>query len=353
MAYQEYAIASLDDIPATVAAFATDLGWNVTYAGGKPVLKHPDYLGDGLPGGPGFQLGVERPSSNGQNGAPNNIGYADKFVDLVWRFTTGETTDGAVMRSPLFGNLENRPAPKVLTPTKLFLIGMMSPAPYIAIVVQFGYNLYRHLYMGFMEKEGVYENGAVISAHNGDMNNTNRDRYWLWHGYQQFLFSGFNTWGAVGQNGGVYVDSPTLTQKWRRFRSNGMTSNPANFYQQLNGSEVFGGMRDGQAHAMVTKGKNSFAGAQVLVPMNLFVTRMLADEYRLKPIGRPPGVRMVNIAELEPEAQVEVGGEQWYSFAANSKQNDNYNRRFYQSNDVRSDFVMQETSYNLGYAYRG
>ena len=352
MAYQEYAIASLDDIPATVAAFATDLGWNVTYSGGKPVLRDPDYLGPGLVGGPGFRLGVERPPSTG-SGSLNGIGYANKFVDLVWDFSTGETTDKAVMRSPIIGDAQNYQEPRVATPTKLFLIGMMTPRPYIAIIVQFGYNLYRHLYMGLMEKQGVYENGAVISAVNGMFRQVNGDGYWLTLEDEQFLFNGFNTWASPGMNGGVMVDSNTLTQKWRRFRSNYMNSNPVNWYQQLNGTEAFGGFRDGQPHAMVTKGKNSYAGAQVLVPMNLMVTRMLTNEFRLKPIGRPPGVRMVNIAELEPEAQVEVGGERWYSFAAISKQNDNYNRRYYLNNNQYSVSRMQETSYNLGYAYRG
>jgi len=146
VAYQEYSITTLDDVPALVRSFAANMGWNVV--GGN--LRHPNYDGAG-PGGLAFEIYTV---SNALN------------HDLFFRCTT-DPSRSARIRGPIWSTTVAPFSGYKVAPTKLFLIGMLDPEPYIAVVVEFGYNLYRHLYLGYMEKQGTYGGGSVLGACTG------------------------------------------------------------------------------------------------------------------------------------------------------------------------------------------
>ena len=332
MAYREYSINALADIPAIVAAFATEVGWNV-FDGAT--LRHPNYEGNG-PGGLAFKL-------------TNSVDGLNHF--LRWECVTAGFTDKrAAIRSPIYSTAA---APTVNTtqlPTKLFLISMLTPEPYIAIVVEYGYNLYRHLYLGFMEKIGNYRGGEVIGASNGFYGQISGTEYWNNDTYHQFLFTCNQGIWTPEASGGVHVSHADNASPWRHFKYKARIDTTGNWTNWLAGNEAFGGFLDSFNDSYPDKGKNSLAGANVLSPINLFATQLVTGDIRFIPIGNPAGVRLINVEELEAQAVAEVGGETWYTFACHRKSSDLYDRGPIPSG---SRYPASETSYYLGYAYRG
>lgn len=332
MAYQEYTITTIADIPSIVASFAANMGWDVA-AG--PVLRHPNYKGLG-PGGLAFALTA---TISGLN------------HDLKWTCTT-DATRSAACRSPIF-QFAVTPNGVTQTPTKLYLIGMLAPEPYIAIVIEYGYNLYRHLYLGYMEKQGVYDGGMCVSAVNGPTLQNFGDYHWLDNRNTQYLFKGHSDSGVTlgdAFRGGVEVIAAENPTSWRRFNDK-VSAGFAGESQAIGQGnfEVYGGFGDGFNEGYVAKGKNRIAGANILAPINLYISRKITNDWRARGIGRPTGVRMINIDEIDPQATFDVGGETWHSFAARAKDSRLYDARF----DTGSRYRLYETSYFLGYAYRG
>src|SRR5690606_35716827 len=92
------------------------------------------------------------------------------------------------------------------TPTKLFLISMLTPEPYLAIVVEYGYNSYRHLYLGNMEKVGNYSGGEIIGGASGPTSTTNTNIFWQDSGRIKQLFGSYQNSWIRASSGGVHVD---------------------------------------------------------------------------------------------------------------------------------------------------
>ncbi|MEL4071749.1 hypothetical protein WKW50_16515 [Ochrobactrum sp. GPK 3] len=338
MAYREHSISALSEIPALVTAFATEVGWNIA---GTNTLRHPNFEGNG-PGGLAFQL------SSAVSGLQHT---------LRWTCATAPySTKSAVLMSPIYSTVAAPTVGITQTPTKLFLISMLEPEPYIAIVVEYGYNLYRHLYLGFMEKIGNYSGGEVISSHNG----THLDSVWstsLWHydggtgnPVANFLFGWNTSKYTADASGGVRVEHQDNPQTWRHFRRNAVIPASESWTAPFTYSDALGGFGDSINDAYVAKGKNALAGTSVLTPINLFVTQAALNDTRFVPIGNPAGVRLVNIEQMEAQSSAEIGDETWYVFAASRKSSDLYTRGPV-SNAYR--YPISESSYYLGYAYRG
>lgn len=336
MAYQEFSINSLNDIPALVSSFAAGVGWIVSGTAEQPILQNPNYQGTGLPGGLSFRL---RAAISGLN------------HDLIWECTTAVARGLAIVRSPI---LATEAAPTVgvaQTPTKVFLISMLAPEPYLVIVIEYGYNSYRHLYLGNMEKIGAYSGGEVISGGGGPIATVDGGIFFYHRARVPHLFGGNQSVWAIANSGGVYVDHPDNAQPWRVFRGVGEVPIGNSLGSSVfNGGEVIGGFGDSYNDAYVQKGKNPIAGAAVLVPINLFATLPVTDDTRFIPIGRPAGVRMINIQEIEAQASVTVSGETWHTFAALRKSNANSMNR---PGNTGNRWRLSETSFYLGYAYRG
>lgn len=337
MAYQEYSINAITDIPAIVSAFASSLGWNVPDTN---TLRHPNYEGAG-PGGLAFTLTADIDGLN---------------HSLRWTCVTPPyNTKSAVLRSPIFSTAAAPNVGVTQTPTKLFLISRLDPEPYIAIVVEYGYNLYRHLYFGFMEKIGNYTGGEVIASSNGNVGQTvSSTRFWYDDGGASYsgchyLFRRYNNVWTQDASGGVHVEHADNANKWRHFRRSATITASENWGVAFDGTDALGGFGDSFNDLYVAKGKNALAGASVLTPINLLVSQPVTGDARFTPIGCPTGVRMINIEELEAQSVAEVGGETWYVFAAHRKTDDLYTR----GPTTTYRYPVSESSYYLGYAYRG
>lgn len=329
MAYSEHIISQMSDIPTLVHAFATALGFDVSGTTSSPIVRHPNYNGAG-PGGVAFALssitsGVNR--------------------DLRW--TAQETISGIVpkarIRAPIFATNAAPSTAIIQQPQKVYLMGMLSPEPYIAIVTEHGYNLYRHLYLGFMEKIGNYGGGEVISSQNGPsqvagiIDMTSRTS-------KNFLFSNIQNFWADDESGGVRVVHADNTVTWRRFRNPRGTFVPSSYI----GDEVLGGFGDSINDPLVSKGLSQFSGAAILTPINLFTTQQVTGDIRFRAIGKPSGVRMINNQFIEPKAVLSIGAETWRAFAATSKQDSGNEPVAGYSVGYR----LSESSVYLGYAYR-
>ncbi len=324
--YQQNIISALSEIPALAGDFAEDLGFDRT---GVCVLRHPDYMGGG-PGGLTFTL------TEGSN-------------RLTW--TCGSPGNQAYVRQPILAN-ESFPAGYNVEPTKVFFIGMLEPEPYMAIVIQFGFNFYRHLYMGFMEKFGDYEGGEVISGHNGPhVTQLSPTLDWLSTSLLHPLFGSNQTsLNTRTDCGGVHIDHADNPNPWRNFRSAGTVTSSFN-PDMFDGAEAVGGFNDGYNDMMVAYGLSNLAGASVMAPINLFASQPVSEEVRFRPIGRPAGVRLINIANLSPESTNTIADETWYSFAALSKRDETLMPNYLGVSSTK--YRLFETSRNLGYAYRG
>lgn len=221
------------------------------------------------------------------------------------------------------------------TPTKVFFFANSGAAPYLAMVVSFGYNRYRHLYLGRIEKVGAYGGGDVISATQpvggfyttsfGDFGNYNRG---------QFLFASRYQRPFIGEHGGVKVQHASNPQLWRAFKDDdGQT------YAQ---DRVLGGFGDGFNDWQLARGRSSYAGSNLLVPINLF---MPVDGEAFAPIGTPNGVAGVNMQDILPEAQVKVGNLGYRVFPA-------WVRTELAAEWVLPNGYVPENSFYVGYAYR-
>lgn len=313
MTYSVQTASDMNDIPALIAAFAAARGWTVN----DLTITRPG-------GGRAFTLYADKtnPTVNGRN-SPHRVGVRDSLLPAD-RFTW--------VSAPQIGGTWNPAAP--LAPTKLHLFGNDAPydeegqvAPWIGVVIEFGYNHYRHLYLGNMVKFGDYEGGEVISGNYFRQSNT---QYWetsvsFNDSFHKYLFcSGIytsNPGAPEGANmpvlkggGGVNIEHPDNAVPWRRFGSQYMEDN--NFVRNLKGDVVLGGIKDvGLSGGLLYRGVSDYAGADILIPYNLIVPDgTKGADYRLRPIGFPAGPRAIDMRNIQSEASISVGNRNWRVF---------------------------------------
>jgi hypothetical protein len=330
--YVEQAVSSLGAIPAHVATFAAARGWGTVGV----TLTRPG-------GGRSFTL----QASDDEN-----------------RLTVFDAADSANRRAnirrPLLGG--GLDTPVEFAPTKIHMFGDTEPEPFIAVVVEFGFNYYRHLYIGNMVKKGSYAGGEVICG-NGPI-----DTAVSFLGasqsykstYNKYLFSarhrhnndqpshdaGVAFVGA--QAGGVNVVHASNLASWRRFDGPEGGNNVANSFD---GTEVFGGAADNFMLGLLQRhGRAEFGAASVLNPINLFCPAGDLDaDYRIRPIGHPAGVFAVNMVGLNPGQQIVLGTQHFRVFPE-------WRRTLTESfarggGGANGFYFLDETSYMLGLAY--
>lgn len=349
MTYTVQTASDLNDIPALIAAFALARGWTVQ----DTTITRPG-------GGRSFQIYADKtaPVVNGRN-SPHRIGVRDALLPaarFVWT------------SAPQLGGTWNPSSP--VAPTKLHLFGNDAPydeegsvAPWIAVVIEFGYNHYRHMYIGNMVKFGNYEGGEVISANYFRQSNYN---YWdtsvsYTDNFHKYLFCGgvytSNSGNPEGANmptrsagGGVNIEHADNAETWRRFGSQYMPDN--NFIRNLGGNVVLGGVKDsGLVGGLLRRGVSDFAGADILVPYNLFVPDgEKGSDYLLRPIGFPAGPRAIDMRNIQSEASISVGNRNWRVFGEFQR-----NIRTSVSKNgldgTAGNWWDEETSYYVGVAY--
>lgn len=221
-----------------------------------------------------------------------------------------------------------------VSPTRLHIFGGVSGEPYIGVAIEFTPGLYRHLYFGYMEKLGSYGGGEIVSGSYWSKNSAPSRSYN--HTSHKYPFRGVvstvpydDVQGVLravhGELGGeAYLINHAAT-------SRGIGSVPTV-------DRTLGGFGDNIIETSLAVGTNPLVGSRLLVPINMF--RVLPSS-RYQPLGRPAGVRMINIADIDPAAPISVGGKTWRCFPVFKKGD---------SGNVGGDY-SDESSYIIGIAY--
>lgn len=315
MAFQEHAISAITDIPALVAAFATARGWTVS---GTNITR---------PGG-GLTFAI----------TANIVGY-DHFLQAS---ETGSTaTSVARFISPKLAG--TRAVPIVSIPSKVYLFGDTSPEPFIAVVVEYAYNQYRHLYIGNMVKASAYTGGECISATQPLLPAVNQSS-----GYRSsaYLFGGRQRAQTKAQSGGlraVHANNPTPWREFYTTTSLGPTS-PNGVFSTFDSVGAIGGFGDDINDGYLACAKATFSNAQILVPVNLYAPQIITGDTRFAPLGYPAGVRMVHMEDIDPGFSFTIGAQTWQCFPA-------FRKSTLTTVAGTVGWAAEESSYWVGYAY--
>lgn len=316
MAYQESIVSAITDIPALVATFAASEGWTVSGTT-SPILTRPG-------GGLSFQL---------------TAGISGSDHTLQWAESGGSTaTNNARVTSPKLNGTAGSPA--VSIPSKVHLFADTDPEPFMAIVIEYAFNSYRHLYLGNLVKASNFTGGEVISGAQA-FNSASSSHYPMSYRSSEYLFSGH--WKGVlaeANSGGLYAAHANNPTAWRKFFCD--ASYP--FYGNFDGTEAIGGFGDDVNDGYLARGRSAFAGVQILTPVNLYATMPISGDTLFAPLGHPAGVRMINMADLEPGGEFEIGSQTWKYFPAFAKGATTVARS-------SAGWGVSESSYNVGYAY--
>lgn len=310
MAYYVNTSPTLEGIPQDIINFAVNtLGWVELSPG---IIAAP-----GADAGIGFKVDV---ATNGPT----------RYRDRVNAYTM---KDGAVFGEygaayvPYIGN-------NYVSPTRLHLFGATSGPRYIGAAIEFTPGLYRHLYLGYMEKLGNYGGGEIVSGSHwckgstSSFSSTSTEHKYPFGG----IIGGPPLGYSMGSMRAVHgeLGGEVSLPGWA---SNGKGSN--SFPPP---DRTIGGMGDNILETALEVGVAPLAGSNLLTPINMFRTLPSA---RYQPLGRPAGVRMIMIGNIDPAAPISVGGKTWRCFPVFKKGpwggvGNNYS---------------DESSYNIGIAY--
>lgn len=314
MAYEQVSVTSITQIPAAVAAFAAANGWTVAGQNYK------------------YGSGVEFALSASISGFDHELKWA--------RTSDVRVTSAAKMRSPKLNGTSA--SPEVSVPSSVHLFAGTTPAPFLAIVVEYGFNSYRHLYLGYVEKHGFANGGEVIGA-TGFPSSASPTRYPITFRDDevQYLFGGRTRAWDNANTGGVLVDHAANPTKWRRFYSpvgiNSITT--------FTGTEAIGGFKDDINDAYIARARSSAAGINLLVPIHLYAAQGAGASVQFIPLGPPAGVRAVNMTDLDPKSSIAITTDEWMVFPALSKAGDTVVKSL-------NGWGAGESSGMVGYAYR-
>jgi len=325
--YLEQTVADMTEVPGVIAAFAQSIGWDVA---GNSLAR---------PGG-GRRFTLESTAKDAANPA------------LTVRAAGGAANDFVQVRSPRIGTGMTTYVSPIIS--KVHLFGSAAPygdgEPFIAVVLEFGFNSYRHVYIGNMVKLGDYQGGEVISGNNFVelfVINTRGNNSFASNN-NQYLFSAHHEKALNQGVGGVYVDHPDSSTLFRRFSGTYYASSSS--LSLLGPGTVIGGWQDNVNTGLATRGVMTYAAGAILTPVNLYTpSGAFGADYRYRALGYVAGVRMVRMDAIEPGAEIEVGGRRWKVFPEFARDTRQTTPRDTPANPFNN--FLYETSYMAGLAY--
>lgn len=308
MATETHNIAAITDVPALVGTFAAANGFDADLTNpNAPIITCPgdsNSVEENLPMQISASIVLNVHSVQWGAPQPDSNSLEDETV--------------AIAISPILGGVDPG-HPNVSLPTKLHIFGTAvgTDSPFIACVIEYGFNSYRHLYFGKMEAQGGYTGREVIAGTCGPQSTGAFARDFNDPSSWKYLFGAFSGVLPNNQQGGVRIVHADNATPWRRFKPGNLnTSSPLD---EFTGDEVIGGFGDAVNDGYLTRARSAFNGRNPLVPINLYSMEPIVNDVSLVPIGRPPGVRMVHMQDLEPGAEIVVGNETWRVFPVMTK----------------------------------
>lgn len=344
MAYNVYPVTAITDIPVLVREFANQLGFTTGGTAAAITIQHPTYVGakvftvDTFIDGSGTSLRERVQVALDVADANNATAESPKMNP------SGGNTAGSVI---------------VFQPTSLHLFGALeggaddAGGSFIAGVIEYGFNLYRHFYLGYVDKITAYDGGEVITGSSQAWTTVSGSYAWtdLSIPRCRIPFSAVNF--ASVNNGGLHIDHPAAAQPWYTFNTGtDPGSTLENSVSVANGNRVvIGGYRDSINSGYVTAAQSPYSGAQILVPINLYIGKREGSQQMFQPVGAPVGVRMVHMENLEPGAQITIGSSVWRVFPIFSKSADSTVWSHGASTNSAYRYALNNTSHYVGMAY--
>lgn len=314
MTYSVSSITGINEIPALVKAFADTLGFTTTTVSATSItVKHPTYT-------PAKTFTVQSLIT----------GSAATLRHQISVSTDASGGTAAICESPKLNptQVNNAASVVVSTPTKLHLFGKKSGGAsdsgetFIAGVIEYGVNLYRHFYLGYIEKISAFDNGELItgSAFWPVGKNSNSAIYCDTDD-TRFPFSANNGTAGDAGNGGAYIVNAGNAVPWRQFTSGSWTSGHTfdQHFATYGDSVILGGYKDNINSGYMAAGKSPYSGAQLLAPINLYIGKKVSTTQYFQAVGRASGARLVHMEDLEPGAEIAIGSQLWRVFPVFSK----------------------------------
>lgn len=319
MAYTTHTVSSMADLLGHIVSAATTAGW-----------ANPAANTITLPGGMTCVLSA-------------TDGTFDKTLRLE---DSTDPTRYTEFRAPYINGVATG-QPDTPTPTKLSLFTGTAPDHYIAGVVEFGFNSYRHFYFGHMDKIGNYGSLGLLSSNqfNYGYGDTTLPT-WDYSSNRNLFGSRCQSATLRADAGGMDITHIDRTDPdWARF---GAVVSSINAHSGLDGNEIIGGSLDGINTVDTFQGKSAFAGQNILVPPNLYITEGAGASVRYRPLGKPHGVRFVNLEGLDTDSSITVGADTWRVFAEFRRSSNTVGVR---DDTAPNRYIDAELSYHLGIAY--
>lgn len=356
MAHTTTAVTSINDIPNLVRTFAAGLGYTTVDLGSNQItVQHPTYAGAKV-----FTV------------KPNISGSGATLRERIEISTDVASSTSALCESPKLNPTQTLSTAGVvlMQPTQLHLFGnlesdvgdtSLTGLSFIAGVIEYGFNLYRHFYLGYIEKLSAYDGGEVISgarcwvSHQTSGSVVNIQH---WHHEETgYPFSGDNSSNTAVTHetvtGGAHISHANNPTPWRKFFYSAGAS-AASFdaaFATKGDSLIMGGYKDCVNSGYLLAGKSPYAGAQILTPINLYIGKRVSSQQFFIPVGRPGGARLVHMEDLEPGQTITIGSSVWRVFPVFSKQASAYMTKIAGGFPANSGFPPNNSSHYVGMAY--
>lgn len=188
--------------------------------------------------------------------------------------------------------------------TRMYVFAGETPEPWSLITFETAPNYFVHAYLGYMDKLGSYNGGAVCDASFWGLGLSSDDRKWDGES-AHLLFGGWNDVSSSDRIGGLQIDDVAA---------------PSETYFFTNRSGVAkagGGFGDAYSFLLSGVEHSGIDGGITFHPITLFAD--LASDGWHTPVGCVPGVRAVNLAPFQTGEVITVGGEDWQVFPLSNR----------------------------------
>jgi len=302
MAYYDFAPTDIDETLSQIASFCSNqLGWSAGYTNGE--LTITPKAGEAL-----FTLleGDVNSSSALQDPDPGN--------SIIMEMTEGSDYIRAAIGS-------------IKSTSLVWLHGGNTPEPWLLITILSEPGIYRHGFLGYVARYGTWSGGAICDGVFWDYTSTSQDGQPVDYPESftssdcHMLFSSNTYYARNYVDNGVYYSNGTFYQQDRLdggvFIRGVHGDSPVARFKKTSSypapcPRVGGGFLDSYASQARDPGVMPLSGEAALVPITLFADMLRNNTWT--PIGHVPGIRMVNIEELDPEAIYTYAGLTWRVF---------------------------------------
>lgn len=185
-----------------------------------------------------------------------------------------------------------------------------TPEPWMHVVIKVSSGQYQHIYFGFIERYGDWSCGAVVTSNYWDDRISDRER---WDDYDNsMLFCGKDGVDNKDENsGGIITEGSNAARVraiFKEFDDHAVDDNSG---------IAFGGYTDNENINFIKPGLPLHSAEAVLTPVLILADMEMNGHPR--PLGVPPGFRMVSMDGLDPEQLLVFGSQEYQVFPLSDK----------------------------------